>query len=999
MTSLPARLLPVLCLVLFPLLSTAAHGVCESDTPARPVPQFDPDLAPGVSLWPLDPGTGEVMLKPAEVPLGVTRLQVNGFVIDPDRDSTDYATQSVPGQQDGHELFQDVAIAGSKDENASQADFVVVAYSAGLQVWDIRTDPEEPTLRAQKDGFLGAWAEHPNFAEGDFWTRAVDVVRVGGQLYIATASNHHVGVALWVYDIAAGQLEQKYQDPDNIASQDVSLVEDTNGRVYAFATDQGVGNSGGIKVYDVTQAVSGSLCVEPEGSYSCPGVYEGKVGDIVKPQFVDAIVANGETYIAVSDANHISSPLLFEIWEVANPEDPQSTPSGASVRRFQGLDTRVSSPQLFSFDGATYLALVEYVGGSPPEQMRIHDVGHCLDGNGCTTLGTAKATETVRSEGSRKFLDMSFSDGAPFLHFGVDSGLSGSGYERLWDLGQLPATIAPNSLPEITDTGGTYNDPCDNEVVDYFGDYYRNNDYGFRHFKPRHAVFTGPYLYRAGNSIFDIHVRGGTQQTNDPSIVPRLQTGGSIEPNTFWMDEQVALETEVLNCLAGSADWCWFATVGNPDVDDFPVPANANGCDATFDDVHTMTFQCQASGRCTDTSVTVSAWNMSASCGDTAQDPEDVVFSLKDPEVDAVMLDSGGTTFPECQLVNLQATAAGRGAVEWQWLVDGEPISGCDGTVAVGDDLSGESFACAWDSSGLTFDLIFADGFESGDCQSWDVGCPAPKSGFAHLVGVDPVRRGSVAAKAGGTVTVEFEVSEVAGPVLDTLSQAITFQPVGDPTFNGPLSDPVVNGSGAVLQAPALDTTTWTWEIEDPDLTGSPCSFNANKNCVTQDTSVDTVEYLWQGAGTYTYKVSLSNCSSAGSVSQTDSVTVQDSVTPQIVEFDIALSSIQTAGNPTAPCCKPFPFTKVICPTGVDIDFDLEVAEEGAFTFLFDWERASSSETPSYLAEAPTSNTGVAYIFTHAFPSNAPTPNFPISSVLFGNEVLLETNLEFGTCP
>ena len=462
------------------------------------------------------------------------------------------------------------------------------------------------------------------------------------------------------------------------------------------------------------------------------------------------------------------------------------------------------------------------------------------------------------------------------------------------------------------------------------------------------------------------------------------------------MDESVQLEAEVLNCLAGGVDWCWSATVSNPNVADFPVPANANGCDPSFDDVHSMSFLCQAAGRCADTSVNVEAWNMSASCANTELDPQEVAFNLKDPEVDAVALDTGGTSFPECQLVSLQADAVGRGAVEWQWLVDGEPIIGCSGVVANGADLSGESFDCEWDSTGLEFDLIFGDGFENGTCENWDIGCPATfKTG---VVRGPKSRRGGLAEKAGGAVNLEFEVRQVAGAVLDSLSQLITFNPVGDPSFNGSLPVPVVNGAGALLQAPAFDTTTWTWEIEDPGSPGSPCSFNTNKNCITEETPVDNIAYVWESGGTYTYKVSLSNCSSAGSVSAMSTVTVSDAAPPLITDFGVALSSIQTAGNPGRPCCKPFPFTKVVCPTGVAINFDLEVQEEGSFNFSFDWERASAADPPSYSSGTPTSVDGVDYVFTHTFPSGAPSPNFPISAIQFGNEAPLSDALEFGSC-
>ena len=885
MPTSPVRMFCAHCFVILALIATPALGGCEPDTPARPVPQFDPILAPGVSLWPIDPNSGEVMLKPAEVPLGVTRAQVNGFVLPQNRDSTDYLTQSVPGVGDGHELFQDLAIPGRRNQFAAQSDWLFVVYTGGISVWDLRANPEEPVKRATADGWPSGpadWEVFPAFGEGDNYLQAIDVIQDGSLYYIGIAGLVNTGVAFWTFDSTNYQLTQWYQDPYNVDSYEISMVRDTNGRVYAFATDRGTAGtqSSGVKVYDVTQAVAGPLCVEPEGAYSCSAVYQGKVGSFISlPQYVSSVVANGETYIAVSDGPQSGGELRLEIWEVANPANPEAPPEGASVRRFQGLDTKVWAPEFFSYDGDTYLALVEHVGGGPnPEQMRIHDVDECVDSDGCASLGAAKATETVKYHEDRHFLDISFSNGAPFLHLGTPAtGLFGSGFERLWDLGQLPATAAPNALPELTDHGGSYNDPCDNAPVDYFGDYYIANEYGMRHFSPRHAIFSGRYLYRAAKSVLDVHVRGGEAQTDEPSIIPRLQSGGSIDADTFWMDETVILEAAVLNCLAGGLDWCWAASLSHPNVDAFPVPASPDGCDPTFDDVHAMTFLCQSTDRCADTSVAVAAWNDSASCISTGLDPQEVGFNLKDPEVDAVLLESGGTSFPECQQVGLEASVEGRGTVEWAWLVNGESISGCSGTVPAGTDLSSESFACDWDTSGLMFDLIFGDDFDDGTCDAWSSGCPASfKSGVVQRAAAE--RKGSLSLEAGGTVTVEFGVSEVAGPVLDTLSESITFNPVGDPAFSGPLPDPVVNGAGALLQAPATDTTTWTWEIEDPDSPGAPCSFNASKNCVTQDTPVDNFEYLWTGAGTYIFQVSLSNCTSAETATASGSVVVSEAV-------------------------------------------------------------------------------------------------------------------------
>ncbi|MDA8019884.1 MAG: hypothetical protein MPN21_20785 [Thermoanaerobaculia bacterium] len=278
MDSYSAHLRPAFCFVLVSLLSSAADGACEADTPARPVPQFDETLAPGVSLWPLDPDSGEILLRLADVPLGVMRLGVNGHTLPALRDSTSFTTTTIPGAKYGYEIFHDVTVPGRRDENASQADWVFVVYNAGLAVWDLRADPENPTQRDLKDGWpdpwgYDEWVFFPNYGEHDFYLNALDVIRDGDLYYIAIAGRHGAGLAIWTFDSTTFRLTQNYQDPENIDSYDVSLVWDTNGRIYAYAADQGSeGDDGGVKVYDVTEATSGAVCVEPVGWHKLRGL-------------------------------------------------------------------------------------------------------------------------------------------------------------------------------------------------------------------------------------------------------------------------------------------------------------------------------------------------------------------------------------------------------------------------------------------------------------------------------------------------------------------------------------------------------------------------------------------------------------------------------------------------------------------------------------------------------------------------------------------------------
>lgn len=507
----PRTLAILLCLVLPGITTT--YAACEPDTPARPVPQFDHAQAPGVSLWPVDPRTGDVLLRPAKELPGVTRNQVDELPAE--RDSTHYAGTTNPGIYMGDEIFQHVAAPGTADQNADRADWVVAFYNAGFTVWDLRQDPEEPRKAAVADGWtppwgLDQWAVFTPVGKQSFPLKGGDVLRVGDLLYIAAVGLDDVGVALWVFDTTTEALEQKYQHPYVRNGRDVDLVNLAGGGIYALVADLDI-NTGGIRVYDVVAATQGDLCVEPEEASPICDVFLGRVGTIAGSAHVSARSVDGTLVVAAADGVLQNQPMGLEIWEVSDPQSPSAAPEGTAVQRFSGLGSLVHSPQLFTFNKAWYLALVESLGGSGKEQMRIHQIDHCLDEDGCASLGGPKAVESIQdSLANFHFLDVSFSEGTPFLHYGMEgNGLFGSGFEHLWSLGHLPDETAPDTLPELTDLAGSYTDPCEGYPVDYFGDYYPGNDLGLRGFSPRHAIFSGPYLYRAAESVFDIHVWSG----------------------------------------------------------------------------------------------------------------------------------------------------------------------------------------------------------------------------------------------------------------------------------------------------------------------------------------------------------------------------------------------------------------------------------------------------------------------------------------------------------
>ncbi|MEO1083279.1 MAG: hypothetical protein AAFY88_03470 [Acidobacteriota bacterium] len=185
--------LPVALLALFLASPGFAGDICtEEGSPATTVPQFRTEI-PGQSIWPLD-GTGAVLFKPAsEIP--------------PRRDSTSYITQTIPGNQSGHELFQDVA-AVEGDDN-----WVYVAYNAGLQIWDLRSDPADPDRELFRDGWLGQFEFFPPPGEGDTYITAIDVIQgAGNNVFIALSGELGHGVSFWRFNTATQVLTQIFQE-------------------------------------------------------------------------------------------------------------------------------------------------------------------------------------------------------------------------------------------------------------------------------------------------------------------------------------------------------------------------------------------------------------------------------------------------------------------------------------------------------------------------------------------------------------------------------------------------------------------------------------------------------------------------------------------------------------------------------------------------------------------------------------------------------------------
>ena len=950
----------------FLLQSPSAFGgeeECGVQRIGRPVPQTRAEMGPNEFLWPRN-GAGAFTFRPASNGTG------EPYSIPGNRDSTSYITQTIPGSQSGHELFMDVARLEGND------DWLFVAYNAGVQVWDLRSDPANPSRSAFRDGWVGHFDEFPAAGEVDTYVEGIGVVESSGDIFIGLAGRSGHGFSFWEFNPPTSLVQ--HCQVSNLVARQVELIEHNN-RAYAF-----VSASDGLYVYDLDSSQSGTCS------------FEGKVGTMTDGNYVSILQKDGDVFVASADGSLLGSdPLAVEIWEV-DPENP-----GSARQLFSGFNTNSRGVALFEIPGAVSRYFLGFIESS--NNLKFYDVESCLEHVGpgtCGSLGSPVATEPVDNIGKLyEFLDVSTSsDGRTWGYYGfmTSPGLFGSKFERLLDLTPLGSTSLQEAqsmggvnLEEITDGGDTYNNssPCSNSApVDYWGDYYPLSRHGLNFLTPRHGIFIGSYFYRAAYSMLDIH-----QITNTPavsSVTTSLDGGGS----TIWMDETASYSAAPGgSCSPGAGNWCWVVETAGGASDVWSHSPDLGDCSASYSNPESFDYSCTPGGgnaRCAAGTAVVTAWN--TSCGSfppTNTQSNSVMINIKDPAVDIEGgLDTGGTLYQQCQVVDMNASIGGRGPITWEWQVEGEPLDGCSGIVATASDLASVDLSCLWDTSGVQLVNIFADGFETGDVLRWSsaLGLPALKadtrSGHRAFRGLDFGKGESPSLD----LQVELVVSD--GSVLDSEAVTITVEEIGEPSFVTP-GDPTsatVVGNAATIMAPANDTSSWSWEIEDPDAGTAPCTFDGAASCVTTDTFIDTLVYAWTSDGSHRYEVSISNCQFGGSETASGSVSVSAAVNPVITTFRFNPSTA------TEFCCGS-PFAGFECQSGVAIEFEVSMLEEAAsYNFGFDWERTSQA-TATYAALSPDSSSLGTYSFTHTFSNSGSSRTvYPVVQVTSG----LNTDVE-----
>lgn len=364
--------------------------------------------------------------------------------------------------------------------------WIFVARNRRFEIWDARSVPGLPVrttyLSFRSSGLTWTPDSHAFFLFND-----VDVPP--GDINIAAIAGAY-GIGLAVFNIATKTEPPllRYQDHGDGRLAEQVYAASFGGRNYAFVAASG-SPIGGVYAYDLTAAAAlSTACVEaqPGNTSSCPGVFLRQIGTRTRATYIDG----AGTYVVVSSG---LSPMGLEIWNMANPLNPQRVMNALTSERVYGV-------ALWQQGGSYFLAA--NVSG----QGRIYDVS-CITGGLCSP--SLVATRTVEGVGQKLPVTFSRSGDTPFVYFGTSNEcLSGNQREWLFDVSNpsSPRDVMPPGTKVI---GGA--------PVSYWGWYYWDNGvHGFNRTSPRMGKFFGNHFYRAAYSIFDIH---RWQQAVDPGAI------------------------------------------------------------------------------------------------------------------------------------------------------------------------------------------------------------------------------------------------------------------------------------------------------------------------------------------------------------------------------------------------------------------------------------------------------------------------------------------------
>ena len=808
-----------LAIVAFTPSAASAQLFCGSNSPGNTVPEF----MGSTRLWP-DNG-----FQPARP----------GQTLHPDRDSTQYTSNTFPCAQSGHELFWAIDIVGDR---------AFVMYNVGISAWDIGgANADNPRRISYRDGIAGHWLHHDGIGEADGYLKEISAIQDPAnpnRILIAVAGGFPIGSSLWRFDRSNGALTAVYQQT-LLPSEDVELVV-FGGRIYGIFA-----GADGAFVLDVT--ATDPIGIEGCLDNACPaGIYLGRVGASNDSRYLSIVERGGKIFMASSYGGLTSFSPSAEIWEF----DP-AFPAGAALRYTHPVkDTH--SPVLFTKGGVDYLAVAE------ARRLKIFEIGGCLDADGCSSLPTPVFNHQLRTQlWSYEYLTYSVSEGTPYLYYGYEGHLPrGAAYERLFDLTNLGGT---NQLSEMTETGGTFTDACNGlGPIGYWSYYYELNDTGFRNFNPRKAMFNGRYFYKINTGTFDVHVR--TVVIHNPTV-----TTAATSPAPYYFGDTVRFGATALNC-AGPETWTWHSS-----------HSGASGLDATGNTA-SITWPLCTDSRCNSQNVEV--WALKDACagaGNLTQNEATIQIADPRPQVNSISVAPSTSipdTYPLCSELTFTADVSGKAPLSHSWTVK----NGAGQQIGAGGNAT-----FGWNTNGVVLSgpEIFADGFESGDVAAWDGGAAVvgPKAAGDWIL--PQVIADEVMSVGSAIFKVELTASNSTGSP-GSLRRDITLTALGDLGFIGaPIQVTSLGGGQYRFRTETQHATRWRWEFEDPGNGGTAgCQFFTRCRVIDFGNDDNEVTHTWAQPnvdGTFRVGVQAGNCLA--------------SVAPIRAELPVAVTGIP-AGTP-----------------------------------------------------------------------------------------------------
>lgn len=419
--------------------SDGGCGFMQCKTPASPVPS---------SLW----GS----LKPVDtIPMSFLR------------DNTDFNEFALPGNPadrygSAEPVWQSLDIADG---------YLYTAISHGMQIWDLRSTPEQPAFVKTVDG-PSTWRQWPSGER----KQVLSDIAVQGDL-AALVGQPSVGIA--IID-NADKLHPRlaYQDGDKNATQVYAAT--IGGRAYAFIDGHSTvtGELTGLLAYDMTRARDYTACLDNSGA--CPGVLVKQISSDNSFTYVD-----GADNFVVASRGTARGLWLWNVADIANPSLklaalPLESVYGVALWRDQA-------------SGKYYLATRH------DTEARIYDVSCITNALGCATIGTPVWTKAMAGGTPQFYITFSRTTTAAYLVFGSDQ-ICGGGTvrEAVYDV-TTPTSPIDLTPPQIVTIAGV--------PTSYWGWYYRDSPTGFNRTGGRMGKFVGDLYYRVAFSIFDVHKR------------------------------------------------------------------------------------------------------------------------------------------------------------------------------------------------------------------------------------------------------------------------------------------------------------------------------------------------------------------------------------------------------------------------------------------------------------------------------------------------------------